>query len=91
MQCLSEPEEDVQILPEPTDGWDPDKWVLGTEQRSSLKNFCFILISVTLSLCMSLLCTTCIQCLQGQEGFGFPESGAIEMVVSCIVNTVNGT
>ena len=33
------PEEDVQIPSEPTDGWDPDRWVLGTEPRSSLRIF----------------------------------------------------
>jgi hypothetical protein len=54
------------------------------------KNFCFILISVTVFI-MSLLCTTCIQCLQGQRRALGSLKAELQMVVSCHVNVVNGT
>lgn len=38
--CLSRPEEDVQIPPEPTDDWDPDS-VKKKGLKQSLINFCF--------------------------------------------------
>lgn len=82
MQCLSRPEEDVQIPPEPTYGWDPDRWVLGTQ---------VLLILISLFVFMSLLCIQCIQCPQGQKRALDSLKLELQMVSSCPVNAMNGT